>query len=294
MASAAIEIENLTKDYPFGFLHLRKKTSLEGLTMSVEDGEVFGFLGPNGAGKSTNDISMHRDIGYLPEQPYFYDYLTASELLDYFARFHEFTATERRERVQRMLKKVGLETARKIQLRKYSKGMLQRVGLAQAILHDPKVVILDEPMSGLDPVGRREVRDIILELKREGKTVLFSTHILSDAEMLCDRVGVIVGGRLRGVGAPGQIVDMKTQGMEILFELPGANSGPLLSKATRTGDGYRLQVAEAELYGAIEQLRGAGARILSVSQVKATLEEFFMNLVEADRAQAAAVEVSEK
>src|SRR6202521_2304153 len=317
MATAAIEIENLTKDYPFGFLHLKKKTSLEGLTMSVQSGEVFGFLGPNGAGKSTtikllvglifptagtarilgksiSDISMHADIGYLPEQPYFYDYLTAAELLDYFARIHDLPAQERKARVDGMLKKVGLETARKIQLRKYSKGMLQRVGLAQAILHDPKVVILDEPMSGLDPVGRREVRDIILELKRDGKTVMFSTHILSDAEVLCDRVGVIVGGKLRGVGAASEIVDMKTQGMEILFDLPGTCNAPLLSKATRTGDCYRLQVAEADLYAAIEQVRVAGARILSVSQVKATLEEFFMNLVEADRAQASAVEVSGK
>jgi ABC-2 type transport system ATP-binding protein len=172
--------------------------------------------------------------------------------------------------------------------------MMQRVGMAQAILHDPKVVILDEPMSGLDPVGRREVRDIILELKRDGKTVMFSTHILSDAEMLCDRVGVIVGGRLRGIGAPEQLVDMKTQGMEILFELTGLNTAPLLAKATRTGDRYRLQVPEQELYGAIEQLRAAGARILSVAPVRATLEEFFMDLVEADRAQAAAVEVSGK
>src|SRR5207247_8534510 len=139
--------------------------------------------------------------------------------------------------------RVGLEKARKIQLRKDSKGMLQRVGLAQAILHDPKVVILDEPMSGLDPLGRREVRDIILELKREGRTILFSTHILSDAEMLCDRVGVLVGGRLRGAGAPGQIVDMKTQGMEILFELAGQSAVPLLAKAKRTGDRYGLQVA---------------------------------------------------
>src|SRR2546423_5051933 len=279
--------------------------------MQVEQGEVVGFVGLNGEGKPTtikvlmgmifptagtarileipiSDIGMHNRIGYLPEQPYFYDYLTAAELLDYFARFHDLKAAERRERVDRMLKKVGLETARKIQLRKYSKGMLQRVGLAQAILHDPEVVILDEPMSGLDPVGRREVRDVILELKRDGKTVMFSTHILSDAEMLCDRVGVIVGGKLRGVGAPGTLVDMKTQGMEILFELRGTSNAPLLSKATRTGDCYRLQVAEEELYAAIEQLRGAGARILSVSQVKATLEEFFMNLVEADRAQASA------
>jgi ABC-2 type transport system ATP-binding protein len=319
MPGAAIEIENLTKDYPFGFLHLKKKRSLEGLTMQVEDGEVFGFLGPNGAGKSTTikllvglifpdagsarilgkpttDIEMHRDIGYLPEQPYFYDYLTAAEVLDYFARFHDLTAADRGERVTRMLKKVGLETARKIQLRKYSKGMLQRVGLAQAILHDPRVVILDEPMSGLDPIGRREVRDIILELKRDGKTVLFSTHILSDAEMLCDRVGVIVGGKLRGVGAPGEIVGMKAQGMEILFELPsgGANAGPVIAKSTKTGDRYRMQVSEEELYPALEQLHGVGAKILAVAQVKASLEEYFMHLIEADRAQAAAVEVSGK
>ena len=333
MLGAAIEIENLTKDYPFGFLHLKKKRSLEGLTMRVEQGEIFGFLGPNGAGKSTtiklliglifptagtarilgkpiSDITMHQHIGYLPEQPYFYDYLTAAELLDYFARFHELPDAERRERVAQMLKKVGLETAGKIQLRKYSKGMLQRVGLAQAILHDPQVVILDEPMSGLDPVGRREVRDIILELKRDGKTVMFSTHILSDAEMLCDRVGVIVGGKLRGVGAPDEIVGMKPVGMEILFEFAGCEHaadppskseggapkslGLLLSKATKTGTRYRMQVAEQELYATVEQLRSAGARILSVTQIKATLEEYFMHLVEADRAQAAAVEVSGK
>src|SRR5215470_14585528 len=225
MPSPAIEIERLSKEYPYGFLNLKKRKSLDDLTMQVEAGEIFGFLGPNGAGKSTTikllmrlifpttgtarilgkpigDVSMHRDIGYLPEQPYFYDYLTATELLDYFARFHNLTVSDRRERVQRLLKKVGLETAKKIQLRKYSKGMLQRVGLAQAILHDPQVVVLDEPMSGLDPLGRREVRDMILELKKQGRTVLFSTHILSDAEMLCDRVGVIVGGKLRGVGAP--------------------------------------------------------------------------------------------
>jgi ABC-2 type transport system ATP-binding protein len=319
MPVAAIEIDNLTKDYPYGFLHLKKKRSLEGLTMQVENGEVFGFLGPNGAGKSTTikllvglifpeagtarilgkpitDIEMHRDIGYLPEQPYFYDYLTAAEVLDYFARFHGLTAADRSERVTRMLKKVGLETAGKIQLRKYSKGMLQRVGLAQAILHEPQVVILDEPMSGLDPIGRREVRDIILELKREGRTVMFSTHILSDAEMLCDRVGVIVGGKLRGVGAPGEIVGMRTQGMEILFELPGSSPSvaAIIAKATKTGDRYRMGVSEDELYASLEQLRGLGAKILSVAQVKASLEEYFMDLIEADRAQGAAVEVSGK
>ena len=317
MTPPAIETENLTKEYPHGFLNLKKRKSLEGLNMQVETGEIFGFIGPNGAGKTTaikllmrlifptagtarilgkpiSDIDMHRDVGYLPEQPYFYDYLTAAELLDYFARIHDLPAAERRQRVAAMLKKVGLETAGKIQLRKYSKGMLQRAGVAQAILHDPKVVILDEPMSGLDPIGRREVRDIILELKQEGRTVMFSTHILSDAEMLCDRVGVIVGGKLRGIGAPEQLLGVKAKATEILFELTGESSAPLLANATRTGDRYRLQVPEAELYDAIDQLRSAGAKILSVAQVRATLEEFFMHLVEADRAQAAAVEVSGK
>jgi len=317
MSTPAIEIEHLSKVYPYGFLNLKKKRSLEDLSMRVDTGEVFGFLGPNGAGKSTtikllmrlifpdggsarilgksiDDVSMHQETGYLPEQPYFYDYLTAAEVLNYFARFHGLTATDRHTRVENMLKKVGLETAGKIQLRKYSKGMLQRVGLAQAILHDPQVVILDEPMSGPDPLGRREVRDIILELKKEGRAVLFSTHILSDAEMLCDRVGVIVGGKLRGVGTPGEMVGIKTQGMEILFEVAEGKNLPLLAKATRTGERYRVQMPEEELYGAVDQLRGAGARIHSVTQIKPTLEEFFMNLVEADRAQANAVEVSGK
>jgi ABC-2 type transport system ATP-binding protein len=317
MPVPAIETENLSKEYPHGFLHLKKKPSLEGLTMQVEDGEVFGLLGPNGAGKSTtikllmgiifptagsarmlgkpvSDVSMHRDIGYLPEQPYFYDYLTAGEVLDYFARFHGYSAAERGERVQKMLKKVGLETAGKIQLRKYSKGMLQRVGLAQALLHDPKLVILDEPMSGLDPVGRREVRDIILELKNAGKTILFSTHILPDAETLCDRVGVVAGGKLRGVGAPGAIVGVKATGMEILFELAEGAALPeaIRAQVKKSGAGYRVSVGESELYTALEGLRAAGARITSVTQIRPTLEDFFMELVGRDRAQAAAIEVS--
>jgi ABC-2 type transport system ATP-binding protein len=317
MTAPAIETLNLTKQYPYGFLHLKRKTSLENLTMQVEDGEVFGFLGPNGAGKSTtikllmgiifptagsakilgkpvSDVTMHRDIGYLPEQPYFYDYLTAAEVLDYFARFHGFSAAERKNRVQKMLQQVGLGTAGKIQLRKFSKGMLQRVGLAQAILHDPKLVILDEPMSGLDPVGRREVRDIILELKNAGKTILFSTHILSDAEMLCDRVGVIAGGQLRGVGAPGSIVGVKSLGMEIVFELTG--SGPqfeaIRARAAKSGANYRLQASDTELYAVLAELREAGAKIISLTEIKPTLEDYFMELVGKDRARAAAIEVT--
>ena len=191
MAGPAIEIEQLTKDYLIGFWRKRPRRALDGLTLRVQEGEVFGFLGPNGAGKTTalklltglifptsgtahilgrsiEDVRMHRDIGYLPEQPYFYDYLTARELLDYFARFFGYGAEERRRRVGHFLQLVGLTSVGDLQLRRFSKGMLQRVGLAQAILHDPQVVILDEPMSGLDPLGRREVRDIILELRREG------------------------------------------------------------------------------------------------------------------------------
>src|ERR1700691_3254568 len=211
MSTPAIEIEGLTMDFPVGFWRKRMRRSLDNLFFQVEEGEVFGFLGPNGAGKTTtmkllmglifpvsgtarirgraiDDVAMHREIGYLPEQPYFYDYLTARELLDYYARFSNYSAPERRERVGKFLALVGLAAAADVQLRKFSKGMLQRVGIAQAILHDPTVVILDEPMSGLDPVGRREVRDIILELKKQGRTVFFSTRTLSDAEIVCDRV----------------------------------------------------------------------------------------------------------
>ena len=309
MPDAAIEIENLTKDYPFGFLHLKKKRSLEGLTMQVESGEVFGFLGPNGAGKSTTikllvglifpdagsarilgksitDIEMHRDIGYLPEQPYFYDYLTARELLDYYARLFGYSAADRRQRVTRFLELVGLADAGNVQLRKFSKGMLQRVGIAQAIIHDPQIIFLDEPMSGLDPVGRREVRDIILDLKRQGRTVFFSTHILSDAEMLCDRVAVLLGGKLQGVGAPGEIVSMKVYGMEIFFEMRDGSLLPtaLAGHATKIGERYRIEVPEEQLYPALEQLRSCQARILAVTPLRPTLEDYFLKLVARDKA----------
>src|SRR5271169_6025878 len=298
MANPAIEIERLTKDYPVGFWRKKMRRSLDHLTLRVEEGESFGFLGPNGAGKTTtmkllmglifptsgtarvrgrsiNDVRMHREIGYMPEQPYFYDYLTARELLAYFARFFGFNAAERKERVARFLSLVGLGTTADVQLRKFSKGMLQRVGIAQAILHDPQVVFLDEPMSGLDPVGRREVRDIILDLQRQGRTVFFSTHILPDAEVLCDRVAVLVGGKLQGVGTPQEIVSIEVQGMEVLFELPAGRSVPtgLAGHVTPSGVAYRLDVPEAELYDALAQLRVCEARILSVTQLKPTLED---------------------
>jgi len=316
MTSAAIEIDGLTKDYALGFWRKRMRRSLDNLSLRVEDGEIFGFLGPNGAGKTTtlkllmglifptagtarirgksiDDVGMHREIGFLPEQPYFYDYLTARELLDYYARFFGFASADRRERVARFLERVGLTAAADIQLRKFSKGMLQRAGIAQAILHDPKVVFLDEPMSGLDPIGRREVRDIILDLKNQGRTVFFSTHILSDAEMLCDRVAVLVDGKLQGVGAPGEIVSMDVSAMEILFELKEGSVLPQdLALATKkTGAHYRAEVPEAQLYTALEKLRGCDARILSVQPVRPSLEEYFLRMVNREKAASHAVEV---
>src|SRR3984885_9963277 len=319
MSTPAIEIEGLTKDYPVGFWCQRLRRSLDHLTLRVEDGEIFGFLGPNGAGKTTtlkvlmsvifptsgtarvrgksiDDVRMHREIGYLPEQPYFYDYLTARELLEYYARLFGFGRADRRERVTRFLERVGLASAGHLQLRKFSKGMLQRVGIAQAILHDPQIVFLDEPMSGLDPIGRREVRDIILELKRHGRTVFFSTHILSDAELLCDRVAVLHEGNLQGVGAPREIVSLEVHAAEILFELPQGHPLPacVSERATKIGAHYRVEVAEEKLYGSIDQLRQCGARILSVALMRPTLEDYFFRLIDKGKAASHAVEVNSR
>ena len=317
MSAPAIEIQSLTKDYAVGFWRKKTRRSLDSLSLEVHEGEAFGFLGPNGAGKTTTlkllmgiifptsgtarirgrsieDVAMHREIGYLPEQPYFYDYLTARELLDYFARFFGYGAAERRQRVEKFLDLVGLSAAGNVQLRKFSKGMMQRVGIAQAILHDPQVVFLDEPMSGLDPVGRREVRDIILELKRQGRTVFFSTHILTDAEMLCDRVAVLVGGKLQGVGAPNEIVSLEVYGMEVLFELkPGAPVPVSLGdKVTHTGNRYHVQIPETGLYAALEQLKNADAKILSVVPLRPSLEDYFFKLVGKEKYSPHSIEVN--
>jgi len=316
MTTPAIDIAGLTKDYPVGFWRPRMRRSLDHLTLRVEEGEIFGFLGPNGAGKTTtlklltglifptlgmaqvrgrpiSDIRMHREIGYLPEQPYFYDYLTARELLDYYARFSGFSRAERRERIERLLERVGLAEAGDIQLRKFSKGMLQRVGIAQAVLHDPLVIFLDEPMSGLDPVGRREVRDIILGLKQQGRTVFFSTHILSDAEMICDRVAVLHQGKLLGVGAPSEIVSIEIHAMEILFEMRDGRPLPphLAATATRTGGRCRIAVPEGSLYETLGQLQACQARILSVAPVRPTLEDYFLRLIGGGEQVSPAVEV---
>src|SRR5215469_2434143 len=319
MGTPAIVIEGLTKDYPVGFWRKRMRRSLDQLSLRVEDGEIFGFLGPNGAGKTTtlkllmglifptagtarvrgrsiDDVAMHREIGYLPEQPYFYDYLTERELLDYCSRFFGFSSQDRRTRIDRFLELVGLVSAADIQLRKFSKCMLQRVGIAQAIIHDPQVVFLDEPMSGLDPVGRREVRDVIFDLKRQGRTVFFSTHILSDAESLCDRVAVLHQGKLQGTGAPGDIVSMETHGMEVLFELRAGAAPPakLANRAKQTGRRYRLDVPETDLYAALEELKACDARILSVTPLRPSLEDYFFKLVGGEKKPSHALEVAQQ
>lgn len=298
---AAIETFELQKQYSVGFWRKTPKEVLKPLTLSVEEGEVFGYLGPNGAGKTTtlkllmglvfpsggraqilgcalDDMRMKALIGYLPEQPYFYDHLTAVELLNYFAQLSGVPAKERTRRVSQVLDRVGLMEARSIQLRKYSKGMLQRVGIAQAILHEPKLVFLDEPMSGLDPMGRREVRDLIEELKHEGKTIFFSTHILSDAESLCDRVAVLNKGELRGIGVVADLVHEVSGKVELMWQGAFALEAILAlgGEGHATGDLVRATLPQDQLDAGIDALRNARAHLISVTPVRVTLEDYFV------------------
>ena len=301
-----VEITNLTKDYELGFWRKRKVRALDGLSLSIDRGQIFGFLGANGAGKTTTlkllmrlifpttgsarilghdiqDVSMHQRIGYLPENPYFYDYLTAREFLEYCAEIFGLSATERKKRTSDLLARVKLDERRwDTQLRKFSKGMLQRVGLAQSLVNDPEIVFLDEPMSGLDPVGRREVRDLISALRDEGKTVFMCSHILSDIEVLCDRVAILNRGRLAQVG--------------YLDELRGSTEGPNRMEVMATGTdaetlrqhlpetdiaptprGLRIEVAsEDEIDRVLAALRKAGGKVVSVQPIKQSLEELFL------------------
>jgi ABC-2 type transport system ATP-binding protein len=310
--SDVIEIRGLWKQYEVGFWKKRKITALQPLELTVREGEIFGYLGPNGAGKTTTlkllmglafpsgggarilgldhqDPAVKAQIGFLPEQPYFYDHLSATELLEYFAQLSGVPAGERKRRVERMLARVGLGDAGGLQLRRFSKGMLQRVGLAQAILHDPKVVFLDEPMSGLDPIGRREVRDLVQQLKEEGRTVFFSTHILSDAEALCDRVAILNRGRVVTVGEVADMLAKVSESVEVLWEGAAAVAGieALGAAVHASGELARASVPRVKLDAAIDALRGAGARLISVTPVQATLEDYFMQQVGASEAAAA-------
>jgi ABC-2 type transport system ATP-binding protein len=297
----AIEILGLEKTYKVGFWSKRSKHALRALHLQIEEGEVFGFLGPNGAGKTTTlkllmglvsptsgsarilgrewtDLSVKAEIGFLPEQPYFYDYLTAHELLEYYGQLSGVPSKHRKERVEGVLRRVGLSDMRGIQLRKFSKGMLQRVGIAQAILHDPKILFFDEPMSGLDPMGRREVRDLIEELKREGKTVFFSTHILSDAEALCDRVAIIHKGELRSVGAVEDLTSTVQGKVEIIWQgtqIP-ASIKALGAESHIAADKVRAIIDEKQQDAAIDALRRERLRLVSVTPVRTSLETYFV------------------
>lgn len=297
----ALEIQGLAKDYAVGFWKKTSRTALKSLHLNITQGETFGFLGPNGAGKTTTlkllmgiifptsgtatilgrdigDPEVKRKVGFLPEQPYFYDYLSAPELLDYYARLSGVSAGTRQSRIAELLERVGLRDVGNKQLRKFSKGMLQRVGIAQAIIHDPEIVFLDEPMSGLDPVGRHDVRELIQQLKDQGKTIFFSTHILSDAEALCDRVGIIHKGELRGVGVVNDFRSSVADKTEVIWLGPGALASvtDLVSDTHTTGDTVRGTVQSADLDRLLEKLRQQRARLISVTPINRTLEDYFL------------------
>src|SRR5688572_17267511 len=301
-----VEIENLTKDYEVGFWRKRKVRALDGLSLKVEPRQIFGFLGANGAGKTTtlkllmrlifptagrasilgqdiNDISMHQRIGYLPENPYFYDYLTPREFLDYSGQLFGLDSATRKRRAEELLTRVKLDQKSwNRQLRKLSKGMLQRVGLAQALVNDPEIVFLDEPMSGLDPVGRREVRDLIATLRTEGKTVFMCSHILSDIEVLCDNVAILKQGRLAHAGSLDELRAREVNLIEIvatgaieavLRENLDGNAQVLIDAS-----GLRIQVHnEKEIDAVIAAVRKASGKLVSVQPVRQSLEELFLD-----------------
>jgi ABC-2 type transport system ATP-binding protein len=306
----ALATYDLTKDYAVGFWRPRPYRALDRVTLEVESGEVFGFLGPNGAGKTTTlkllmqlvfptsgraellgkpigDLSAKRRIGYLPENPYFYDHLTAEELLRYFAGLFGYDGAERGARASRLLDEVGIGAERKLQLRKFSKGMLQRVGIAQALINDPELVIFDEPMSGLDPLGRRDVRALILRLRDRGCTVFFSSHVLSDAEALCTRVAILAKGRLMAAGRLNEILAFRVRGWELVAsgvtQPLVASISPRATRVTKIGEdrfSFELPLGQP-VDRTLSEMTAAGASLVSLNPMRDTLEDFFVQQVSA-------------
>jgi ABC-2 type transport system ATP-binding protein len=301
-AGLAVDIRGLSKSYRIGHLRGQRRPALRDLTLPVPRGVVFGCLGPNGSGKSTTlklllglifpdsgsaTILGHpigaragrQSLGYLPENPYFYDYLTPNEYLDYAGRLFGLPPGVRKDRTRELLDLVGLAQAADVHTRRFSKGMLQRLGLAQALVNRPELVFLDEPMSGLDPLGRRSVREIILRLKAEGSTVFFSTHILSDAETLCDEVALLRGGSLVAKGRLDQILSLDVTHMEVLVSGLGPQDVSGLPAGVETframGERLVLHVPEKELGEVVVAVEQRGGRVLSVQPVRQSLEDYF-------------------
>ena len=306
----ALATHELTKDYAIGFWRKRPYRALDRLTLEVGAGEVFGFLGPNGAGKTTalkllmqlvyptggsaeilgrplGDRSVKQRIGYLPENPYFYDHLTAEELLVYYASLFGIRGAERASRAARLLDQVGVGAERRLQLRKFSKGMLQRVGIAQALINNPELVILDEPMSGLDPLGRRDVRTLILRLRDAGSTVFFSSHVLSDAEALCSRVAILAKGRLVASGRLTDMLALRARGWEMVVagasEALIASLGSRVRRSVRISEGrYTLELAlDPPPEQLLADLTAGGAHLASLNPIRETLEDVFVQSVTA-------------
>ncbi len=306
--TAAIETEDLTKDFQVGFWRPKPYRALDGLNLSVDTGEIFGFLGPNGAGKSTTlkllmqllyptrgaarilgrpagELALRRRIGFLAENPYYYDYLTAEELLTHFARLFGLRGADVATRVARVLDDVGIGAERRLKLRQFSKGMIQRVGLAQALINEPEVVFLDEPMSGLDPLGRKHVRELIIGLRERGCTVFFSSHILSDAEALCSRVAIVAQGRLVASGRLTEILAFELKGWELVVSHVAEDLRLDLerraARVTALSDGrYTMQLpADASPERLMHDLAGRGAHIVSLNPVRETLEDLFVHTV---------------
>ena len=300
-----VRVSGLVKDFRPGF-GLRKKRVLHGISFSVRQGEIFGFIGPNGAGKTTTlkvlmglirpsagvasilghdvrETAFRRHVGFLPENPWFYDFLTGREFLRFYARVSGVARGSREGRIAELLAKVGLADAGDQRLRTYSKGMLQRVGIAQALVHDPDVVFLDEPMSGLDPIGRKEIRDLILRLHAEGKTVFMNTHILSDVEMICHRVAIIVRGRIRYEGSIDEFLDAGERESDVVLaglspEL-AAELEDLGARLRGLGDRTEVRVPEKRVAEVLSRALGAGVQVISVAPHRASLETIFLSAV---------------
>ena len=299
-----IRIENLTKSFSQGFIP-HKVRALDHLNLTVNRGEVFGYLGPNGAGKTTtikllmnlifpdqgqawimgeNVVERTRArqrVGFLPDQPYFYEYLTGREFLDFCGQLCGVPKSLREKRGAELLELLGMTEASKMQLRKYSRGMLQRIGLAQALINDSDLLILDEPMTGLDPVGRKEVRDIILDLKARGKTIFFSSHILSDAELICDRVGILLKGKLIAVGRLDELVRKQVKSVEItasnLDPTTLERLRPLAQRLMVQDEKVLLQVgSEEKSFQVTKMITEGGGRVHAIVPQRETLEDIFM------------------